>query len=154
MSRSQGDIASMSYHQSLTYCRSREFDEVLPMMHAQHGFAVELDNARSSQHYLSLIEQSLEARRQGDHWAAQKLATAAHKWVLQEGTRFRRLTHAREALVSAARQLETAWDKDRDCQTIEDLRERHPEFKRVITVFEEAQARATELENPPVPDDE
>lgn len=123
------------------------------MEESQSRFDIELDDARSDERYAELIEQSREARRQGDHWSAQQYATAAHKWVLEERTRLKRLVQARQALVSATRQLNAAWDKDRECETIEELRERHPEFKRVITVYQEAEARVSTLENPPSPDD-
>ena len=122
------------------------------MEESQHRFDVELDDARSDQRYAELIEQSRVARRQGDHWSAQQYATAAHKWVLEERTRLKRLEQARTALSSATRQLNAAWDKDRECETIEELLDRHPEFKRVITVFKEAEARVSTLENPPAPE--
>ncbi len=119
------------------------------MAESQHRIDDELDDARSNSRYAELIEQSREARREGNHWAAQQYATAAHRWVFEERTRLKRLAQARTALTSATRQLNAAWDKDRECETIEELRERHPEFKRVITVFQEAEARVTSLEHPP-----
>jgi hypothetical protein len=123
------------------------------MAESPHSPDIDLEHARSDVRYGELIDQSAEARRQGNHWAAQKYATAAHKWALEERTRIKRLEQARTALTSATRQLNAAWDKDRECETIEELREQHPEFKRVITVWEEAEAQVTSLENPPPPEE-
>ena len=48
--------------------------------------------------------------------------------------------------------LDTTWAKDRTCTSVAALRERHPEFKRVISGWELAQQRVWKLAAPP-PDD-
>lgn len=107
----------------------------------------------SPSRYEELIEQSAEARHRGDHSAAQQFASAAHKWAMDEHVRVQRLEQAREALIMAKRQLDTSWDKDRTCATPEELLERHPEFKRVITAWQAAEQRVQELEEPLLHDD-
>jgi hypothetical protein len=108
----------------------------------------EMADSPSARRYFELIEQSRGARRRGDHWAAQQFATAAHKWAMDELVRLRRLALAQESLATATRQLETNWDKDRECTTIAELHERHPEFRRVITAWEQAKQRVLDLEEP------
>ncbi len=118
------------------------------MGYLPHITAPEMANSPSARHYNTLIEQSARARSRGDHLAAQQFATAAHEWAMDEHTRLQRLVHAREALAIATRQLETAWDKDRECTTVAELRERHPEFGRVITAWERAQQLLRDLDAP------
>jgi uncharacterized membrane-anchored protein len=101
--------------------------------------APEMAGSASGLHYHTLIELSINARKSGDHQAAQQYATAAHKWAMDEHTRLQRLVTARQNLAAATRVLETAWDKDRTCTSIAELRERHPEFTRMITAYESAQ---------------
>lgn len=117
-----------------------------------HIIAPEMADSPSARHYKELTEQSVLARNRGDHWSAQQYATAAHKWAMDEHVRLQRLAHARESLAAATRQLEATWDKDRECTTIEELRERHPEFKRVITVWERAKQLVRDLDKPPSTD--
>ena len=120
----------------------------MPVEYPQHETpAAETDDA-AELHYRELMEQSAAARTRGDHWAAQQLATEAHKWAMDERTRLQRLDQARRALETATRRLNTTWDRDRECETIEELQERHPEFKSVITTWEKAQQLVKELENP------
>jgi hypothetical protein len=101
--------------------------------------APEMADSASGQHYHTLIELSASARKRGEHQAAQQYATAAHKWAMDEHVRLQRLVAARDALAVATRVLETAWDKDRACTSVDELRERHPELKRMITAWESAQ---------------
>jgi hypothetical protein len=116
------------------------------MGYLPHITAPEMADSPSARRYFELIEQSRCARSRGDHWAAQQFATAAHKWAMDEHTRLQRLARARESLAAARRQLEATWDKDRECTTIAELRERHPEFKRVISVWERAQQEVRDLD--------
>jgi hypothetical protein len=113
----------------------------------------ELSDSDTERHYRELLEKSESARNQGDHWAAQKFATEAHKWAMDERTRLQRLAHAREALVTAKRRLETSWDKDRECETVAELHEKHPEFRSVITTWEKAQQVVNDLESAPIEDE-
>ena len=83
-------------------------------------------------YYRGLLEQSLSARKRGDHRQAQQLASAAHKWAMEEVVRQRRIDHGAEELRLATRHLETAWDKDRSCATLDELGERHPELRTLI----------------------
>ncbi len=108
----------------------------------------EWSNTPSARHYRELITEAKKARVEGEHWKAQKLASAAHKWAMSELTRLQRLEQAEEWLAEATKRLDKAWDQDRDCTTIEELRENHPEFKRVITAYESAQQRVDELRQP------
>jgi hypothetical protein len=117
-----------------------------PHMGRPHPTANETNEHPTERHYRELLEQSESARNRGDHWSAQKFASEAHKWAMDERTRLQRLEQAREALVAATRRLESAWDKDRECQTIEELHERHPEFRSVITTWQKAQQLVQELE--------
>ncbi len=112
----------------------------------------EMVDSPSARRYAEMIEQSREARRCGDHWAAQQFATAAHKWALDEHTRLQRLAHARESLAAAGRQLQTVWDKHPECATIAELLDSHPEFKRVITARDAAEQRVGDLEQSPTSD--
>ncbi len=102
-------------------------------------------NTPSARYYRDLIDQAKRARIEGEHWKAQQLASAAHKWAMTELTRLQRLEQAQKWLAETNKRLERAWDQDRACKTIEELRENHPEFKRVITTWESAQARVHEL---------
>ncbi len=102
-------------------------------------------NTPSARHYHNLIAQARRARKDGEHWKAQQLASAAHKWAMSELTRLQRLEQAQKWLAETNKRLERAWDQDRTCKTIDELRENHPEFKRVITTFESAQERVQEL---------
>jgi len=102
-------------------------------------------NTPSAHHYRELIGQAKQARTQGEHWKAQQLASAAHKWAMTELTRLQRLDQAEKWLAETNKRLEKAWDQDRDCTTIDQLRETHPELKRVITTWESAQQRVQEL---------
>lgn len=108
----------------------------------------ELADSPSARYYHDLIAQSAEARSRGDHWAAQRLASEAHKWAMAELVRLQRVAHAQESLAEATRQLEAVWDKDRDCATIAELRERHPEFRRTIANWDAARQRLHALETP------
>jgi hypothetical protein len=109
----------------------------------------------SERHYRELLEKSESARYEGDHWAAQKFATQAHKWAMDERTRLQRLAQARKALETAERRLETCWEKDRECESVAELHEQHPEFRSVITNWEKAQQLVVELESAPIePEDE
>jgi hypothetical protein len=105
-------------------------------------------NTPSARHYRELISQAKEARIQGEHWKAQQLASAAHKWAMSELTRLQRLEQAQAWLTETNKRLEKAWDQDRDCKTLEELREKHPEFKRAISACETAQQRVDELLTP------
>jgi hypothetical protein len=109
----------------------------------------EADSA-TERHYRELMEQSTSARKRGDHWAAQRFATGAHKWAMDERTRLQRLALAREALTAATRRLEATWDKDRECETVAELHERHPEFRSAITAWEKAEQLVRELEEAPL----
>jgi hypothetical protein len=102
-------------------------------------------NTPSARHYRELISQAKRARTAGEHWKAQQLASAAHKWAMSELTRLQRLEQAQAWLAETTKRLERAWDQDRGCKTVDELRENHPEFKRVITTWESAQARVHEL---------
>ncbi len=102
-------------------------------------------NTPSARHYHELIDQAKRARTQGEHWKAQQLASAAHKWAMTELTRLQRLEHAQGWLTETTKRLDRAWDQDRACATIDELREHHPELKRVITTWESAQERVHEL---------
>ena len=102
-------------------------------------------NTPSARHYHELIDRAKKARVDGEHWKAQQLASAAHKWAMSELTRLQRLEQAQSWLSETTKRLERAWDQDRACKTVDELRENHPEFKRVITTWESAQARVHEL---------
>lgn len=104
-----------------------------------------------ARHYQDLLDQAAAARSHGDHWAAQQLASAAHKWAMDERIRLQRLTQAQEELARTTKQLERAWDRDRSCTTLAELRERHSEFRHVITSWEAAEERVRVLETPVAP---
>jgi hypothetical protein len=108
-------------------------------------------DAEIEEHFRKLVEKSESARKEGNHWAAQKYATEAHKWAMDQRIRLQRLAHARDELVTARRRLEASWDKDRECETVDELREKHPEFKSVITTWEKAVQLVEELESVPDP---
>lgn len=95
--------------------------------------------------YRELIAQSRSARARGEHWTAQQLASEAHKWAMEELVRLQHLAYAQQALERVTKQLNDAWDRDRSCATLDELRERHPEFKRLIASWETAEQRAREL---------
>jgi len=99
----------------------------------------------SARHYHDLIDRAQKARIQGEHWQAQQLASAAHKWAMTELARLQRLEQAQQWLAETARRLERAWDQDRACATVDELRAGHPEFKRVISAWESAEERVREL---------
>jgi hypothetical protein len=99
----------------------------------------------SARHYHDLITQAADARKHGNHWQAQQLASSAHKWAMTELTRLQRLEQAEAWLKETTTRLNRNWDQDRSCKTIDELRSNHPEFKRVITTWEAAQARVHEL---------
>jgi len=107
--------------------------------------APEMADSSSGRHYRTLMELSASARSSGDHPAAQQFATAAHKWAMDEHVRLQQFVEAQDALESATRHLETAWDKDRACATLDELREHHPEFKRLIVAWERARDVVCEL---------
>src|SRR5690554_4258136 len=86
----------------------------------------ETTSSRIERQYAELLEQSEQARARGNHWEAQQFATAAHKLAMDERTRLQRLQQARAELETATRQLNIAWDKDREAKTVEELLERHP----------------------------
>lgn len=115
-----------------------------------HITAPEMAGSPSARHYHELIEQSENARDRGDHWAAQQFATAAHKWAMDECTRLQRLAHARSALADAAKRLESTRERFPECTTIEELHERHPESRGVITTHQKAQQLVEELAAPPI----
>lgn len=109
----------------------------------------------SARHYHDLIKQAAQARNKGEHWQAQRLASAAHKWAMTELARLQRLEQAQLWLDETTKRLERAWDQDRACATVDDLRAQHPELKRLITTWESAQERVRELvdagpETPPL----
>lgn len=112
----------------------------------------EMAESPSGQHYRTLMGLSASARGRGDHQEAQQFATAAHQWAMDEHVRLQRLVQAREALVLAERLLQSTWDKDRDCETLDELRERHPEFKRVIVNWEGARDVVHDLSQPDAAD--
>jgi hypothetical protein len=120
------------------------------MEHSTDNASSDVFDPDSERHYRELLEKSESARYQGDHWAAQKFATQAHKWAMDERTRLQRLAQARKALDSAERRLETCWDKDRECETMTELHEKHPEFRSVITNWEKARQLVIELESAPL----
>ncbi|HEU5425038.1 MAG TPA: hypothetical protein VFU72_15965 [Nitrolancea sp.] len=105
----------------------------------------ELAASPSARYYEDLLEQSAAARSNGDHLQAQRLASAAHKWAMDEIIRLQRVRQAEAELAQATKQLESAWDRDRACITKEELGERHPEFRRLITRLETAEARLSDL---------
>lgn len=102
----------------------------------------------TADHYNELMEQSARARKLGDHWAAQKHATAAHKWAMDERTRLQRLAQARESLINATKRLNSTMERDPECRTIVELQERHPEFKSVVTAWEKAEQLVRDLDQP------
>ncbi len=110
--------------------------------------APEMANSPSARYYHSLIELSVSARGRGDHQAAQQFATAAHKWAMEEHVRLQQLVQAEDTLVKATRLLQTTWDKDRACETLDELRERHPEFRRMIVAYERARDVVFDLSQP------
>jgi hypothetical protein len=120
------------------------------MEHSTGNTSSDIFDADSERHYRELLEKSESARNEGDHWAAQKFATQAHKWAMDERTRLQRLAQARKALETAERRLTTCWDKDRECATVDELHEKHPEFRSVITNCEKARQLVIELESAPV----
>lgn len=99
---------------------------------------LEMADSPSGRHYHTLMELSASARGRGEHRAAQQFATAAHKWAMDEHIRLQKLVQAHDALASATQLLKAAWDKDRACATLDELRERHPECKRLIIAWERA----------------
>ncbi|HET7034444.1 MAG TPA: hypothetical protein VFI42_02075 [Thermomicrobiaceae bacterium] len=99
----------------------------------------------SSRYYQELLDQAAAARRGGDHLRAQQLASAAHKWAMDEIIRLQRVSQAEAELAQANKQLESAWDRDRACATLEELGERHPEFRRLITRRDTAEERLAVL---------
>jgi DNA repair ATPase RecN len=105
------------------------------------------------QYYQDLLARSAEARRQGDHRVAQLLASAAHKWAMQEVSRLRLLAREEEALVQLRTRLEKAWDRDRSCATVEELLERHPEHRNLIAACDAAAQRVLNLGTPSPPDE-
>lgn len=111
-------------------------------------FGTGMDDSSTARTYDDLLEQSASARSRGDHWTAQKLATEAHKGAMDERTRIQRLIQARKALESATRRLETTRARDPESANDEELIERHPEFKSVVTAWEKANQAVQELENP------
>jgi hypothetical protein len=119
----------------------------LPQMNGSGSLGPE-----SVRHYNELIKQSVRARARGDHWAAQQLASEAHRFAMEEQTRLQRLMHAEEALAQAKRQLQSAWDKAPECETVEELQEQHPEYKRLITAWENATQQVQDLSEPQIED--
>ena len=113
--------------------------------------AAESGDTSSRAHYLGLIEQSNAARAAGQHSEAQRLASAAHKWSMDERVRLQRLDQAIANLDSAWTHLNKAWDKDRSCGSVTELGEQHPEFLRLITRCQalEAQVELLRGVNPP-----
>lgn len=107
----------------------------------------EPDQASSSGlgHGQQLLEQSAAARDRGDHWKAQQLASAAHKWARDEVVRLRHVGQAQEEWARAMRQIEQAWDRDRSCATLAELSARHPELKRAIASSDAAAERVRAL---------
>lgn len=103
------------------------------------------DSASSMGHGQQLLAQSAAARDRGDHWRAQQLASAAHKWARDEVVRLRHLGQAQEEWARAMRQIEQAWDRDRSCATLDELSARHSELKRVIASSEAAAERIRAL---------
>ena len=101
--------------------------------------------------YQRLIDQSAEARRRGNHWRAQQLVSIAHRWAMAERTRLQRLSKAQEEFAGMTVQLQRAWDRDRSCATVADLRARHPEFRGTIGRWETAQQQVRMLEAPTPP---
>ena len=114
--------------------------------------APEMADSSSGRHYRTLMDLSATARGRGDHQAAQQFATAAHKWAMDEHIRLQQLVQAQDTLASATRLLETTWDKDRTCGTLDELRESHPEFKRMIVAWERARDVVRELAQPQTDD--
>ncbi|HET9014859.1 MAG TPA: hypothetical protein VFN57_04645 [Thermomicrobiaceae bacterium] len=106
----------------------------------------DFDGSPSASHYRDLLAQSAAARERGDHPLAQRMASAAHKWAMDEIARLQRLQLAQAALDQAQKQLNDAWDRDRECATVVDLRERHPEFRALITRWEAAEAQVRVLD--------
>lgn len=117
-------------------------------------FGDSMDDSPTARTYEHLLEESASARRRGDHWTAQKLATEAHKGAMDERTRMQRLMQARKALDAATKRLETTRARDPECTSNAELIERHPEFKSVVTAWEKAQQVVDDLENPATPVDE
>ncbi|HVX57945.1 MAG TPA: hypothetical protein VHA37_09555 [Candidatus Saccharimonadales bacterium] len=99
----------------------------------------------SARYYHDLIAQAASARKHGNHWKAQQLASSAHRWAMNELTRLQRLEQAEAWLAETTKRLDRSWDQDRSCTTLDELRSNHPEFKRVITTWEAAQERVQEL---------
>ena len=104
--------------------------------------------------YQRLVDQSAEARQHGDHWQAQQLVSIAHRWALAEHTRLQRLGTAREEFARTTVHLQRAWDHDRSCATLAELRARHPEFGGAIGRWEIAQQQVRTLEIPTPPADD
>lgn len=106
--------------------------------------------------YRELVEQSNLARAAGRHLEAQRFASAARKWSMDESIRLQRLEHALEKLQEARSRLDSAWDKDRSCATVGELVERHPELERsragCADAEERVQALATPSPSPEVPE--
>lgn len=107
--------------------------------------ASEMVASSSARHYRMLMERSASARGRGDHQTAQQFATAAHKWAMDEHVRLQQLVQAQDALVSVARHLKVAWDKDPTCETFDELREYHPELRRLIMAWEQARTAVFRL---------
>ncbi|HUZ00134.1 MAG TPA: hypothetical protein VMU89_07265 [Thermomicrobiaceae bacterium] len=99
-------------------------------------------------HYQDLLRQSADARKRGDHWSAQQLASAAHRWEMQELARLRHLAYEEEQLRLVAKRLQEALDRDPSCATLSEFRERHPEHKRLFTAVQEAENRVSDLARP------
>lgn len=96
-------------------------------------------------HYQKLLADSVTARERGDHWTAQRLASAAHRWAMLEMSRLQHLAHEREVLDAANERLQAAWDRDRSCATLAEFQERYPEHRRLAVAWEAAEARVREL---------
>jgi hypothetical protein len=122
------------------------------MRNPPHRADTKTSGSPSTRHYNELIEQSRRARRRGDHWAAQQLASEAHRFAMDEQHRLQRLALAEQVLAEATRQLKVALDKHADCDTVAELQERYPDVKRVVTAWENAKQRVDELSEPEIED--
>lgn len=92
-----------------------------------------------------LLEQSAAARARGDHWRAQQLASAAHKWAREEVVRLRYLGQAQEEWTRMTREIKQAWDREVTCATLDELTARNPKLKRAIASREAAAVRIRAL---------
>lgn len=92
-----------------------------------------------------LLDQSAAARDRGDHWKAQQLASAAHKWARDEVVRLRHLGQAQADWARMTRQIEQAWDRDASCATLDELSARNPTLKRTIATRDAAAERIRAL---------